>query len=89
MAYVIIDLCRNVKDGACIAVCPTDCIHPTPEELEYAAAEQLYIIPDDCIDCALCKHDCPVGAIFHEEQMPRGKEQFVQLNHDWFVKRQR
>ena len=62
--------CIGVKDTACVAVCPVDCIHPTADEANFAAAEQLYIDPDPCIICGLCVEECPVRAIFPQEDLP-------------------
>ena len=45
MAYVIAKPCINVKDIACITVCPVDCIHPTVQEPDFTEAEQLFIDP--------------------------------------------
>src|SRR6266545_3662887 len=39
MAYIIAEPCINVKDKACVEVCPVDCIYEGPE--------MLYIHPDD------------------------------------------
>ncbi len=47
MTYVIAEPCINVKDGACIDVCPVDCIHPTPGENDDSAHAQLSINPDE------------------------------------------
>ncbi|OYV20229.1 MAG: ferredoxin [Methylococcaceae bacterium NSP1-2] len=33
-----------------------------------------------CIDCTLCEPECPAGAIFAEDELPEGQEQFIQLN---------
>ena len=60
MAYVIAEPCINVKDTACVAVCPIDCIHPMPSESGFADAPMLYIDPAHCIDCNLCLDECPV-----------------------------
>ena len=30
----------------------------------------LYIHPDECIDCGACEPECPVTAIFPEEEVP-------------------
>lgn len=70
MAYVIALPCVGVKDTACVVVCPCDCIHPTAGEAGFAAAEQLYIDPDCCIDCDLCVDECPVRAIFPADDLP-------------------
>jgi len=59
MAYVIALPCIGVKDGACVHVCPADCIHPRPDEAGFAEAEQLYIDPTFCVDCNLCVDDAP------------------------------
>ena len=68
MAYVITQYCCN--DAVCVDVCPVDCIHPTPDEPDYAVAEQLYIDPAVCVDCNACLEACPVDAIFREEDLP-------------------
>ena len=49
MAYVITDSC--LKDELCVDACPVDCIHPKKDEEGFEAAKQLYVNPDDCIDC--------------------------------------
>jgi ferredoxin len=38
------------------------------------------IDPDECIDCTLCEPECPVEAIFSEEEIPTGQEEFAKLN---------
>ena len=40
----------------------------------------LVIHPDECIDCALCEPECPVDAIFPEDEIPPGQEEFLDLN---------
>jgi NAD-dependent dihydropyrimidine dehydrogenase PreA subunit len=80
MAYVITEPCIDVKDAACIEICPMDCIHPTRDEPGYFAALQLYIDPEECIDCGACEPECPVGAIFLDEEVPPEWHQYVALN---------
>ena len=63
MSYVIAEPCIGQKDNSCVEVCPVDCIHPTPDEPDYESVEQLYIDPDECIDCDACVEACPVDAI--------------------------
>ena len=77
MAYIIADPCVSTCDTACVEVCPVDCIHG-PDDKEGAGAEakesgfdptdkQLYIDPEECIDCGACEPECPVEAIFEED----------------------
>ncbi len=40
----------------------------------------LVIHPDECIDCALCEPECPVDAIFSEDELPEDQQQFLELN---------
>ncbi len=86
MAHIIAEPCIGTKDTACVAVCPVDCIHPTKEEGDFEAAEQLYIDPDTCIDCGLCVDECPVAAIFPEEDLPAEWAAFVEKNAAYFQK---
>ena len=52
MTYVICEPCVDVKDTACVDVCPVDCIHPTNDFPELFDVEKmLYIDPEECIDC--------------------------------------
>jgi ferredoxin len=76
MTYVITDACAPLKDKACVDVCPVDCIYEGPE--------QLYIHPDECIDCGACEPECPVTAIFPEEDVPVASRQYIQINREVF-----
>jgi NAD-dependent dihydropyrimidine dehydrogenase PreA subunit len=76
MTYVITEACINVKDRACVDVCPVDCI--------YEGEDQLYIHPDECIDCGACEPECPVSAIFPEEDVPANLTSFIEKNKDVF-----
>ena len=80
MAYYITETCIDVKDKACVEVCPVDCIHPIDGEGE----PMLYIAPDECIDCGACEPECPVEAIFAEEDMPEDQGRFVDINTKYF-----
>lgn len=40
----------------------------------------LYINPDYCIDCEACVVECPVGAIFHEDDLPDNAQDDLLLN---------
>ncbi|HEY2117769.1 MAG TPA: ferredoxin family protein [Candidatus Acidoferrum sp.] len=78
MAYVIIDSCT--KDEHCIETCPVNCIHPTKDEADFATAPQLYVNPNDCIDCGACIPVCPTGSIFALDDLPAEHEAFVAKN---------
>ena len=80
MAYYITETCIDVKDKACVEVCPVDCIHPIDGDGE----PMLYIDPDECIDCGACEPECPVEAIFAEEDMPEDQDRFVEINTKYF-----
>src|SRR3954467_11286280 len=88
MAHIIAQPCIGTKDTACVAVCPVDCIHPTKDEATFAEAEMLYIDPDTCIDCGLCVDECPVTAIFPQEDLPAEWADFIEKNtgnyNKWF-----
>jgi NAD-dependent dihydropyrimidine dehydrogenase PreA subunit len=72
MAYVIAEPCIGVKDKSCVDVCPVECI--------YEADDQLYIHPEECIDCGACVPACPVDAIFPEIDVPAEWASFIEKN---------
>src|SRR3954469_9069677 len=76
MPYVITEACKNTKDRACVDVCPVDCIYEGPD--------QLFIHPDECIDCGACEPECPVTAIFPEEDVPANMKEYIQINREVF-----
>jgi NAD-dependent dihydropyrimidine dehydrogenase PreA subunit len=76
MAYVISTLCVGVKDKGCVPVCPMDCI--------YEGGKQLFIRPEECIDCGACVPTCPVGAIFAEWDVPEAHRDSIRENADFF-----
>lgn len=88
MAHVITDACQDSKDRTCVTKCPVDCIHPYPEvdgDAAFESAAQLYIDPDACIDCGACVPVCPVKAIYMDDELPDGKEEFIEINRQYFV----
>ena len=78
MTYVIAEPCVGVKDKACVEVCPVDCIHGGDDD------PQLYINPQECIDCGACEPECPVEAIFEESALPAEWKSFTELNAKFF-----
>ena len=92
------DLCTECVgfhgEEACQEVCPVDCIHG-PDDKTGAGAEakedgfdpegkQLYIDPEECIDCGACEPECPVEAIFEESEVPEEWNKFNKINYDYF-----
>lgn len=84
MTYVITAPCIGVKDGSCVDVCPVDCIHPAAGEADCDQHEQLYINPDECIDCGACEPACPVTAIFEESAVPPEWQEYLKINADYY-----
>jgi len=76
MTYIIAESCIGVKDRGCVDVCPVDCI--------YEGEDQLYIHPDECIDCGACEPECPVTAIFAEEDTPDQFKAYIEKNKKFF-----
>ncbi|MBK6618829.1 MAG: ferredoxin FdxA [Nitrosomonas sp.] len=72
MTYVVTESCIKCKYTDCVDVCPVDCFHEGPNFLA--------IDPDECIDCTLCVAECPVEAIYAEDDVPDNQRHFVALN---------
>ena len=64
--------CIRCRYTDCVDVCPVDCFREGPNFLT--------IDPDECIDCAVCVAECPVNAIYAEEDVPANQQQFIKLN---------
>jgi NAD-dependent dihydropyrimidine dehydrogenase PreA subunit len=87
MTYIIAEPCLDVKDTACVDVCPVDCIHPTKNEADaFGQTRQLYIDPVECIDCGACEPVCPVEAIFEEAAVPDKWKDYTKINADYYKK---
>ena len=74
MACVVTEPCVNCKYTDCVVVCPCECF--------YQDEHQLYIDPEDCIDCEACIPECPVDAIYLDRDVPGPWERFIELNAD-------
>ncbi|NRA35498.1 MAG: ferredoxin family protein [Polyangiaceae bacterium] len=94
MTGVITQDCVGTCDTACVDVCPTLCIHgPIDlEELRELEPEsprrlsvQLYIDPEECIDCAACLPECPVNAIYRDDEVPEESKGDITANAQFFV----
>jgi len=72
MAYVVTESCIKCKYTDCVDVCPVDCFHE--------GQNMLVIDPEECIDCTLCVAECPVEAIFAEDDVPAEQRDFIAVN---------
>ena len=76
MTYVVTENCIKCKYTDCVDVCPVDCF--------YEGENMLVIHPDECIDCGACEPECPVSAIYPEEDVPAHLQEFIAKNKDIF-----
>ncbi|MDO8299465.1 ferredoxin FdxA [Lacisediminimonas sp.] len=74
MTHVVTESCIRCRYTDCVDVCPVDCFRQGPNFL--------VIDPDECIDCAVCVAECPVNAIYAEEDVPADQQQFIKINID-------
>ena len=72
MAHIVADPCIKCRYTDCVAVCPVDCFHE--------GMNMLAINPETCIDCGLCPPECPVTAIYPEEELPEKWHDFIEIN---------
>ena len=72
MTYVVTESCIKCKYTDCVEVCPVDCFYEGPEFL--------VIHPDECIDCGLCEPECPIEAIFADDELPKDQIEFIEIN---------
>mgnify|MGYP003483454924 FL=1 len=72
MTFVVTEACISCKYTDCVDVCPVDAFREGPNFL--------VIDPNECIDCAACVPECPVAAIYAEEDVPSDQRDFTLLN---------
>ena len=69
MPWVITKLCRDCVDQSCMEVCPVDCIYGYAGDAS-DVPNQLFINPEECIDCGVCEPECPWEAVYEDERVP-------------------
>ena len=72
MTHVVTESCIKCRYTDCVDVCPVDCFKVGPNFI--------VIDPDECIDCAVCIPECPVNAIYPEEDVPDDQREFIEIN---------
>lgn len=82
MAYVVTDACT--KDFVCVAECATAAIAPTVGDAAAGSVSQVFINPDECIDCGNCATICAQNAIFPIDDLPADKAEFAEKNRAYF-----
>jgi formate hydrogenlyase subunit 6/NADH:ubiquinone oxidoreductase subunit I len=97
MAFVITDQCVANCDTACVSVCPVDAISgpvaqrdidvvPRDQRAARFPLLQLFIDPETCICCAACEPECPVDAIYDEDDVPLRSHASIAANAAFFKK---
>ena len=95
MAHSVVSPCVGTRDTACMKVCPVNCFYDVPlsdlgiENPEEAADNEdmkkmLLIHPEECIDCGLCVPECPVAAVFPNDEVPDDETQWIEINANYF-----
>lgn len=77
MAYVITELCVDVKHKDCLDACPVDAI--------YEGERTVYINPDECVDCGTCEAVCPAGAVCYEDDLPAEYQDYADIARAFFT----
>jgi ferredoxin len=72
MAHVVTEPCFGCKYTDCVTVCPVDCFNE--------GEQMLYIHPQECVDCGACVSECPVEAIYLDDNVPEQWRDFIELN---------
>ena len=74
MAHVVCEPCVKCKNTNCVVVCPVESFREDKE--------MCVIDPEVCIDCGACVSECPVNAIYPEDEVPDQWKSYIQLNAD-------
>ncbi|MBO34690.1 MAG: ferredoxin [Verrucomicrobiales bacterium] len=74
MSYIVTSACVDCKYTSCVDVCPVEAFHETPD--------RLLINADDCVNCDACVPECPVEAIYAEENVPEEMQDWIEKNQD-------
>ena len=72
MTFIVTEPCIKCKYTDCVDVCPVACFHE--------GENMLVIDPEECIDCGVCVDECPVTAIFSEDEVPEKWNAYIELN---------
>lgn len=76
MTHVVSARCIDCRYTDCCEVCPVACFY------EIDDPKMLVIDPDTCIDCKLCVPQCPVNAIYGDDELPAHYAEMLGLNRE-------
>jgi len=82
MAYVITDAC--VKDFVYAAECATSAIAPAAGDPAAGTISQVYINPDECIDCGNCATSASMGQFFRRATCLPTRHRLPRVNRAHF-----
>lgn len=74
MTMVVTEPCFGCKNKECLVGCPVECFHE--------GESMLFIDPEMCIECDQCVSQCPVEAIFQEDNVPSEWLGYIDLNRE-------
>lgn len=74
MAMVVTEPCFGCKYTDCVVVCPAECFHE--------GQSMVFIDPEECIDCGACVTECPVEAIYYDDDVPEKWKDYIELNRE-------
>ncbi|WP_254508109.1 ferredoxin family protein [Anatilimnocola floriformis] len=72
MSSVVTSRCFGCKYTDCVVVCPVESF--------FEGEQMLFIDPEICVDCDACIPECPVEAIYAEDDVPPEEHPFIALN---------
>ncbi len=72
MSHVVTSACFGCKYTDCVVVCPVEAFRE--------GEQMVYIDPEVCTSCDACRSECPVEAIFDEDEVPESERDFIFLN---------
>ncbi|MBS0263316.1 MAG: DUF3470 domain-containing protein [Planctomycetes bacterium] len=72
MAHVVTEPCFGCKYTDCVVACPVEAFRE--------GENMVFIDPDACICCDACVLECPVEAIFPDDEVPEKWHDFIALN---------
>ena len=78
MASVVTSRCFGCKYTDCVVICPVECF--------FEGEQMVFIDPDMCTSCGACNAECPVEAIYEEDEVPESEKDFIALNREMVTK---